>query len=86
MLAGNRPSVKSARRGGSSRDIVVEGRLENVHLSFVVDTGADVTIVRPDVYNAIPEECRPKLKKSSLQVGMANGQPLKYDGYANIFR
>lgn len=76
--------MKSAKRGRSSRDVIVEGQLENVKLSFVVDTGPDVTIVRPDVYNAISEELKPKLQKSSVQVGMANGQPLGYDGFATF--
>ncbi len=49
-------------------------KVNGVQANFLVDTGASLTILRPDIYYNIPENSRPQLSSTDIRVAMANGQ------------
>lgn len=60
------------------------GELEGVQVKFLVDTGANLTIVRPEIYNQLPEPERPELKPVNLEMAVADGRPLPFHGCASF--
>ena len=66
------------RDGGSS--LVVTGCLCGVDVEFLVDTGAYLTIVKPEVFKQIADEIRPELEDVHLDITLADGSPLKFYG------
>ncbi|KAJ8034222.1 hypothetical protein HOLleu_20966 [Holothuria leucospilota] len=66
---------------GANR-LYVMGELECVQVKFLVDTGANLTIVRPAIYDKLPEPGRPELEPVSLEMAVADGRPLPFHGRA----
>ena len=55
--------------------IYVKGKIQGIDVTFIADTGATQTIVSRRIYEKIPAECRPQLKKTSSLTG-AGGDPM----------
>ena len=62
----------------------MKGNIEGVEVSFLVDTGANITIVRPDVYYRIQEHTRPALKDKKIEMVMADGKSLSFLGQGHF--
>lgn len=56
----------------------------NMPLTFLVDTGSNVTILRKDLLNAWPQECFPNLTPVNLQLITATGECSPFYGKAKI--
>ena len=57
-----------------------------VETSFVVDTGASVTLVSTDTFNRIPAARRPRIQKpdETLNLEVADSGPLPVDGAVKL--
>ena len=53
--------------------------MEKQKFRTLVDSGADISLIRPDVYGSL--RGNPKLIKQPTNVQSVNGDPLKIDGY-----
>ena len=64
----------------------MKGYVEDVEITFLIDTGANITIIRPEVYYRIQECERPQLRDKKIAMVMADGKPLssKGQGYFKI--
>ena len=60
--------------------LYVQGRVEDVHVTFLVDTGANITIIKPDIYFKIPVQDRPPLESKSIKMVTADGNSLSFKG------
>lgn len=60
--------------------LYVTGTLEGVPVKFLVDTGASVTIISPEVYKRLPMQRRLGLQEESLEMSVADGRPLVFYG------
>ena len=58
----------------------VQGCVGSVEVTFLVDTGANITIIKPDVYFKIPEQERPPLESRTIKMVTADGNPLSFKG------
>ena len=54
----------------------IVGRVQNVPVSFLIDSGATVSIISPSVYEQIPIERRPELTPAKERMSLANGEPM----------
>ena len=52
------------------------GEVENVPISFLIDTGASVTIINPRIYENIDIQARPVLQNAEVMMTMADGKNL----------
>ena len=59
---------------------LVTGSVFGVEVTFLVDTGANVTILKPSVVNKIPVLERPSLKHVDTSMLLANGSSLPFQG------
>ena len=64
--------------------LYVKGLVENAEVTFLVDTGANITIIRPDVYYRIDEITRVPLERKKIEMVMADGKPLSFQGQARF--
>ena len=58
----------------------MRGYVHGTPVNFLVDTGADVTIISPRAYRSIPETTRPELRPTSLTLKLADGSPFPFMG------
>lgn len=67
------PANNPIRRGFPlSESIYIAGCVQGVHVNYVVDTGAEKTVVSKNIYNRIDDSCKPSLQKKTnyyMQVG-----------------
>ena len=54
--------------------------MEDVHIMFLIDTGANITIIKPSVYERIRESLRPLLEDQNQSMVLADGRPLPFMG------
>lgn len=73
-----RISGKAWSTGG--KGFYVRGNLAGVPLDFLVDTGADITIVRPEIYQKLSGSNRPQLEEVFVEMKVADGRPLVFQG------
>ncbi|PIK38532.1 Retrovirus-related Pol polyprotein from transposon [Apostichopus japonicus] len=73
-----RISGKAWSTGG--KGLYVRGNLAGVPLDFLVDTGADITIVRPEIYQKLSGSNRPELEEVFVEMRVADGRPLVFQG------
>ena len=59
---------------------MVKGRVSGVEVTFLVDTGANVTIVKPSVLNRITAPERPPLERVETSMLLADGSSLPFLG------
>lgn len=60
-------------------------KIQGMMTKAVIDTGAEVTVLSDRLYNEIPEECRPKLKKAKRRLTVADaGKEMRTDGIADM--
>ena len=59
---------------------LVTGSVFGVEVTFLVDTGANVTILKPSVVNKIPVLERPSLKGVDTSMLLADGSSLPFQG------
>ena len=59
---------------------LVTGSVFGVEVTFLVDTGANVTILKPSVVNKIPVLERPSLERVDTTILLANGSSLPFQG------
>jgi len=59
---------------------LVTGSVFGVEVTFLVDTGANVTILKPSVVNKIPVLERPSLKGVDTSMLLADGSSLSFQG------
>ncbi|PIK33467.1 Retrovirus-related Pol polyprotein from transposon [Apostichopus japonicus] len=93
-LEGRRPAVNSRPAGVSVRTgwvqdrdsgIFVDGIMQGTAVTFLVDTGANITIIKPSVYRSIPEFCRPHLRPVGSEMVLADGLSyLPFEGCATV--
>ena len=60
----------------------VNGSIGGVNTTFLVDTGSNITIVTPEVFNRIPESVRPALDTVITEMVLADGRSLPFKGKA----
>ncbi len=60
--------------------LFIEGTIQNKQLSFLIDTGASVTIVKTSVYQEIPRDKRPPLEKVNVEMVAADGRSILCHG------
>ena len=62
-----------------------EDLLQNLEIQFLMDTGADCTLINYDTYKAIKQQ-QPnlKIKDSDTIIKAANGEPMKIQGVIKI--
>ena len=65
----------------SEPGLYISGDIHGVDVSFLVDSGACVSIISSSVYNKIPLEHKPKLETSYEQVTLADGRPMENKGH-----
>ena len=64
------------RRGGNlpvNDSLFLTGNVYGVEIKCLVDTGATLSILHPDKYNAIPKKRRPPLEPYKLKIRMGDG-------------
>ena len=59
---------------------LVRGNVLGVDVTFLVDTGANVMILRPDVLERIPKQGRPYVEPVLTTMLLADGSPLPFIG------
>ncbi|KAJ8048413.1 hypothetical protein HOLleu_00722 [Holothuria leucospilota] len=60
----------------------VDGSVCGLNLVFLVDTGANITIISPEVYSKLPEDTRPTLQRVLTGLTLADGSELPFTGKA----
>ncbi|KAJ8033437.1 hypothetical protein HOLleu_23675 [Holothuria leucospilota] len=60
--------------------IRVDGLLQEVPVNFLVDTGANITIINPRVYTSIPKSKQPKLLPAPVKMLLADGSVFPFQG------
>ena len=60
--------------------LFINGKIENISVSFLIDTGASVSIIRTDIYNKIPLEMRPSLEPINTNLLGADGKSIPCKG------
>ena len=63
----------------------VAGNIEGTSVRFLLDTGANVTIINLTVYYEIPESCRPSLEEVKTRMVLADGSSVPFLG-RSIFK
>ena len=56
----------------------------NSNYHSLIDTGATVSIIQPNVYESIPAKYRPKLGEYTTRLRVANGQNIQTYGKVDI--
>ena len=64
--------------------LYVEGEVENIPLTFTIDTGATHTIISDRIFRRIPKNLRPELKKLTNPISGAGGNVIRELGKAEI--
>ena len=67
----------------SSSDAIVEGKILGVKVNFVIDTGAEKTLISKKIYDQIDPMLQPTLGKRT-KVSHAGGKPLKSYGRCTV--
>lgn len=75
-------SLKVSSISGGDLGLFVEGEVDNVHCKLVVDTGANVTIIRPDVMRQTGKQCFLTTPTATLQT--VTGDTIKVYGKINV--
>ncbi|KAJ8017967.1 hypothetical protein HOLleu_44301 [Holothuria leucospilota] len=63
-----------------ARGLYVRGELEGVAVKFLIDTGADLTVIRTSLYERLSEGRGLGLENVSLDMAVADGRPLPFKG------
>ena len=63
-----------------AKGLYVSGELEGVEVKFLVDTGADLTVIRTSLYERLSEGRDLGLEEVSLDMAVADGRPLPFEG------
>ncbi|KAH3830672.1 hypothetical protein DPMN_103918 [Dreissena polymorpha] len=78
------PANNPIRRGFPlSESIYIAGCVQGVHVNYVVDTGAEKTVVSKNIYNRIDDSCKPSLQKKGKLLH-AGGEPLTDFGKCDL--
>ena len=64
--------------------LYVEGEVENIPLTFTIDTGATHTIISDRIFRRIPKNLGPELKKLTNPISGAGGNVIRELGKAEI--
>ena len=81
----NRPHQTPLRVNSTTENgLFVKGTIGGVQTNFLVDTGSNITIVTPEVYQMIPESARPDLKEVVSTMLLADGRLLPFTGKADM--
>ncbi|KAJ8025453.1 hypothetical protein HOLleu_33014 [Holothuria leucospilota] len=73
-------SVRTGWVADETSGIFVKGYMQGTPVTFLVDTGANITIINPKIYAAIPKSSRPLLRPVSVDMVLANGNVLLSEG------
>ena len=60
--------------------LYIQGQIYDQNISFLIDTGASVTIISPTIYNKLPQGKRPKLKPIDTTMTAADGKNINCMG------
>ncbi len=60
----------------TTEGIYVDGTIQQQPLSFLVDTGASVTVIKTSVYQRCPPDSRPVLEEPPAKMVNADGSPI----------
>lgn len=71
-------------RSVGARGLYVQGELEGVKVSLLVDTGADLTVVRTGFFEQLSAKKTLELKDVSLDMAVADGRPLAFSGCGRL--
>ena len=74
------PPVKTGTVTDGGDGLYVTGLLQETAVNFLVDTGANITIVKPEIYEKIPESVRPELEAVDTKMVLADGSAVPYVG------
>ena len=78
------PKSSNLKIKGECMYVFAEPHIDLPDLPFLVDTGAQITMMPLKWYNSIAPERRPKLKESSLRIVAANKTTFSVHGYAEF--
>ena len=56
--------------------LYITGKVQGIEVEWLLDTGCSLSIISAEVYQRIPEECRPKLEKNPVPMRTADGSTL----------
>ena len=76
--------AKTGATPGCEDGLFIEGRVGDVPVNFLVDTGANITIVKPSVFQRIANEARPPLQDPQTNMILADGSSLPFVGRAKV--
>ena len=62
----------------------VKGKILDVQVDFLIDTGAHPNILRSDIYYSIPSNRRPVLHQSDMILHTASGDPMIVHGETSV--
>ena len=62
----------------------VEGKIQDMHVDFLIDTGANPNVLHSDIFDSIPEHQRPALHQSDMILRNASGDSMSVRGEAMI--
>ena len=81
----NEHDVETVRGGNpGSVGFYVEGQVENLKVTFTVDTGATRTLISDKMYNKLDERSRPELRPVKVNLLNACGSKMKVLGEAQF--
>ena len=76
--------VYDVRRSGHGKGLFVKCSLHGTDANFLVDTGANATVLHPETFYSIPAENRPELQTFNGRLRMADGHLIPVIGTARI--
>ena len=75
-----RPVVETGTTTDRDDGLFIKGHVGGVSVTFLVDTGTNITIMKPSVLQQIPRNARPSLQDPQTSMIMADGSSLPFLG------
>ena len=77
------PIVLNIRRGlPKATGVYVKGEVHGIDVIFTIDTGASVSLLSKNIYDAMPDDLKPELDPRNPPLANANGQTIPSFGQA----
>ncbi|KAK3728412.1 hypothetical protein QZH41_020431, partial [Actinostola sp. cb2023] len=76
----NNPAVKSGKVKDCNDGLYIMGYVQGVPVNFLIDTGANITIIKSVVIEQIPQSDRPLLEDAATTMVLANGSTAPFQG------
>ena len=77
-------SVRVNTMADDTEGLYVYGQINRHKVRFLVDTGANVTLLKTDIFNLLEDKNGPKLYSVTSQMTLANGDATTLEGMAHL--